>query len=135
MDNLEFIFNLSNKMSPEIQKIVGEIILLDKGTDKFKNVKRQFNDAGVDRFNNKLKAVKGSMQYYKQMLERLEAGRDKAWRTDQIEKYNKMISRVRDNISKVNKLYDNKAASPGAVPGGGGMFSGQIGSMLQAGML
>ena len=135
MDNLEFIFNLSNKMSPEIQKILGEIILLDKGTDKFKNVKIQFNDAGVDRFNNKLKAVKGSMQYYKQMLERLEAGRDKAWRTDQIEKYNKMISRVRDNISKVNKLYDNKAASPGAVPGGGGMFSGQIGSMLQAGML
>jgi len=131
MDNLEFIFNLSNKMSPQIEKILGEIILLEKGTDKFKNVKIQFNDSGVDRFNNKLKAVKGSMAYYKDMLGRLEAGRDKAWRTDQIEKYNKMITRVRDNIDKVNRLYGNKAAASTS-QNVGGM---QIGNMLQAGLL
>jgi hypothetical protein len=128
-DNLEFVFNLTNKMSPQLEKIMGEVQLLAKNTDKFKNVKIKFNDTGIDRFNNKLKATKGTMQYYRETLQRLEAGRDKVWRTDQIERYNRMIDRVRGNIKRMDMMHGNKPATAK----GGGMFGG-FGNLIGAGM-
>lgn len=125
-DNLEFIFNLSNKMSPQLEKIIGEVQLLAKGTDKFNNIKITLNDSGIDKFNSKLKTTRGTMQYYKETLQRLEQGRDKAWRIDHIEKYNGMIAKARMNIERLNNMYGGK----GETAQGGG-----IGTFIKGGLI
>ena len=119
-------------MSPQMEKILGEVQILLKDTDKFKNIKFNLNDTGVEKFNGKLKATRGSMSYFKDQLKRLESGRDNAWRTDQIERYNRMITKTRQNIEKMNVLHGKRS---NLVPDKGGSgLGGEIGGFLQAGL-
>ncbi len=130
-DKLDFIFNLTNKLSPQIEKILREVESLRNATSKFNKTGLGGNYSGIGRFNTELKNSRTTMSSLHATLKRLEAGRDNAWRTDHIEKYNRMIEKVRGNITKVNSLYGHNKESGSS---GGGMFGGQIGSLIGAGL-
>ena len=121
---VQYIMDIVTSGDEKIHELTKAYDILNAHADKFSKLNidspifRQLSrDAKV--FRTGVFATGSSVDGLKSRLDRLNAGRDRAFRTDHIEKYNKMIKQTEAELKKLQLA--EEATGQG---GGGSVFSG-----------
>lgn len=89
MEKLTWILELKDKISGNLRELNKKVASLG---DSFSHTR------------SKIQTVPGSIESVRQKLERLEEGRNKAFRVDHIRRYNQMIASTRTELSRLENL-------------------------------
>jgi len=135
---VDYIIKIVDSGTEKLTSITKTFDILNRHADKFKEMKidspmfRQLTrDAKA--FRSDIAGISPSVDMLRQRLSRLQEGHDKAFRTDQIERYRKMIESTRKELERMqgqSKIQSSvKSSGTGGIGAGMGSMLGMMGGV------